>query len=367
MGQRFGGSTLNNALPNYTVPVQDTSEYVTQQSPYGSYQQIHQNELQYGRPLIAEEPMRHVLPYDMNRPLVENQRLLLRKEREYLHQLGNELAKQMKRLANYQRYAAEQQWMRDRLRQAQETNATLLAQAKGVSFDTQVGIYDEKTLRKKFVNDFEAELHSKLSKQSTKLLNMETAERIKSVHLFMKKEDEFAHYILNKYLLKDPNWYKSTLEGKHELKTLDWYDIADIVDYIAYHTDSDEEFRLQLWFLFGPGEYPGLHPVMTKYLDDKNTGLKEKYHNKGYHQEQLHHYLAGVTGDVSGSHFQNKFPFIELQELEELIQKKHWNMGDYQLFKDTQRHRDEFVHGNEVNTGRFTVAPNIRRLLKPKI
>ena len=111
-------------------------------------------------------------------------------------------------------------------------------------------------------------------------------------------------------------------------KSITWQMLPEIVDLIANNTESDEEFRLQLWALFGVHMYA----PMNKLLVDTNRGLSLELHNSGpryvsdkpkfsqertsnipednekrsilYNntqrrgpQEQFHHYLGAVTGE----------------------------------------------------------------------
>ena len=119
---------------------------------------------------------------------------------------------------------------------------------------------------------------------------------------------------------------------------------------------------MQLWLLFGVNSEAPLH----QYLDNRNTYLPENYKNTGGYyrdkpQEQMHHYLGGVTGDLDNSHLLNYSPLAWYKELAEEKEHGSFNQGDYDLFTASRPHRDEFVR-NYPN-GRFTVAPNIRKLL----
>lgn len=212
----------------------------------------------------------------------------------------------------------------------------------------------------KIKNDYIAAVSSRLRDQEEELFRLTREGIIKDPFRIEKKEKEFSSYIFNKYLFNTGI----------ELTPLDWYQLTEIVDYIAHHTKSDQEFRIVLWGLFG-ASIPNEHtPLLTSYVDPKNPGLQDKYLNYGLHsrydQEQIHHYLAGATGDFDNSHQYNNFAGDFLIELREAEDTRDWNIGDWTLFQVSQAHRDAFVSGNSTNTGRFTVAPNMRKLLKPK-
>ncbi len=137
---------------------------------------------------------------------------------------------------------------------------------------------------------------------------------------------------------------------------IDWYEFADLVELAAQSSPNDEVFRQVLWEEFG--SKGRLHP----HLDDQNQGLPKGLHNSGYHDEQMHHYLGGVTGKAnSKTHCFNNAVLSRVHEIGELSRTGRYNKGDVRLFKVSRPHRDDFV-----NTGRHTVAPNIRKLLLPK-
>ncbi|MEZ4576093.1 MAG: hypothetical protein R2857_14440 [Vampirovibrionales bacterium] len=77
-------------------------------------------------------------------------------------------------------------------------------------------------------------------------------------------------------------------------------------------------------------------------------------------QEQFHHYLGAVTGELHRSHFYNTPILSRLFELEEFRNNDYrLNQGDINLFDAARKHRDDFI-----KYGRHSVAPNIRKLLR---
>jgi len=140
---------------------------------------------------------------------------------------------------------------------------------------------------------------------------------------------------------------------------INWYQFADIVDFIAKNTPSDAEFRKDLWALFG-WRAKGVRSPLAQYLDPLNSGLPKALHNTGYQSEQMHHYLGGTTGntDLIPSHLQNNHLYAYCYELQELFARGQYNWGDVHLFNVAEKHRNDFLR-----RGRFTVAPNIRAML----
>ncbi len=203
----------------------------------------------------------------------------------------------------------------------------------------------------KYWNNFEAELETKMQKQRSeyaRLTHNGTLRDMFTVHL---KAKNLARQIYKEHIIK---------ELALNPKPLTWYDLAKITDKTAHISSNDTEFRIIMWTLFGAQN----SPLLTKYIDSRNLGLKQKYHNTGYQVEQFHHYLGGVTGDFYESHRKNNILGIIITEIGD---DTFLNPGDIKLFLDTQGHRDDFLNGEKNNTGRFTVAPNIKKLLKPNI
>lgn len=145
---------------------------------------------------------------------------------------------------------------------------------------------------------------------------------------------------------------------------IDWYQMADIVDYIAQNTPSDKAFREDLWYLFGWREGHVRAPL-TKYLDPDNRGLPVKLHNTGTRSEQMHHYLGGVTGnawqDRIPSHLKNNRIYAFFYEFRDFVKRGNFNWGDVRLFNVAEKHRNDFL-----KHGRFVVGRNIRSMLEPQ-
>ncbi len=142
--------------------------------------------------------------------------------------------------------------------------------------------------------------------------------------------------------------------------TIDWYTFADMVDTIAQRSASDAEFQEDVWRLFG-WQKNGERGEFAPLLDNTNTGLPARYHNTGYAQEQIHHYLGAVTGNRHAnvpSHLLNNPVYSRLYKLKELATTGRWNQGDVALTNAARQHRDDFVR-----YGRGVVAQNIRQLL----
>lgn len=152
-----------------------------------------------------------------------------------------------------------------------------------------------------------------------------------------------------------------TIEEKFLQKDskIDWPCFADIVEHVAQASGNDEDFRRDLWALFGN------RGVLVKRMDPENTGLPRELHNTGYTAEQQHHYLGGVTGAdwQIPTHLFNTPICSYLNELKEYYYRKDasrpFNQGDIRLFDSAQKHRDDFL-----THGRHTVAANIRKLLQ---
>jgi hypothetical protein len=143
--------------------------------------------------------------------------------------------------------------------------------------------------------------------------------------------------------------------------TIDWYNFADIVDWVAQHSPTDQDFRRDIWHLFG-WRGDGRRSPFAKVLDPANRGLPLPLHNTHYQAEQMHHYLGGVTGNTDRipSHLLNNPIYAYLYELKELVVRGRYNWGDVRLFNLSRQHRDDFL-----KYGRFTVGRNIRRMLLP--
>lgn len=257
-------------------------------------------------------------------------------------------------LAEQQRQAEHIAWAKQQaaeLRQRYAPKQALIARQSDLQTNKISAQAQASSSKAKLENDFTAEINSRLERQMPELMGISD---VSDPFITSKKELEFSNYIFKNYLLGQ--------DGK--IHPLNWYQLADIVDYIAHHTKTDAGFKTVLWGLFG-ATIPGEHiPLLTRFVDNKNPGLQERYLNDGYDQEQIHHYLAGVTGDFSESHKKNNWFWITLQELEDTIITNRWNHGDWLLFQHSQSHRDDFVKGNATNKGRFTVADNMRKLLK---
>jgi hypothetical protein len=142
---------------------------------------------------------------------------------------------------------------------------------------------------------------------------------------------------------------------------IDWYEFADIVEHIAQTSDSDEQFRRDLWDV-----------VITRFkkaLDNTNTGLPPNLHNRNHQgdiiqkSEQMHHYIGGVTGNTWSipSHLLNNEAGAYTREAWDATDGWQWNAGDIALFDVARTHRNEFL-----KKGRFVVAQNIRSLLTPR-
>jgi len=150
-------------------------------------------------------------------------------------------------------------------------------------------------------------------------------------------------------------------------QSISWHDTADIADWIAAHTSNDHDFRRDLWTVFG-WRADGQRSPWAALLDKTNQGLKPGLLNEGrnhrllYSQEQMHHYLGGVTGnfDWFPTHLRNNLINDALYELRELFAAGHYNLGDVRLFRAAKAHRDDFL-----THGRFIVGANIRKLLNP--
>lgn len=226
----------------------------------------------------------------------------------------------------------------------ESSEGLLIAQVGGTTFDIPPAVSKSR-------NDFWAEANSKLFKQRQELFRLQEIQIIDDAFRFQRKEKILIENIYETYIL-----------GKHgQERMLSWYDLVEITDYVARNSKTDDDFRVMMWALFGASHN---QPIFTKYVNPKNTGLAQKYHNNNYEQEQIHHYLAGVTGDFYDSHLKNNYFWSTLNELDELTQRGKWNQGDMNLFIDSMAHRDDFVEGSNTNTGRYTVAPNMRKLLK---
>ncbi|MEZ4576094.1 MAG: hypothetical protein R2857_14445 [Vampirovibrionales bacterium] len=76
-------------------------------------------------------------------------------------------------------------------------------------------------------------------------------------------------------LIRALPFIKKNPDGGIVDKSITWQMLPEIVDLIANNTESDEEFRLQLWALFGVHMYA----PMNKLLDDTNRGLSLELHN----------------------------------------------------------------------------------------
>jgi hypothetical protein len=142
---------------------------------------------------------------------------------------------------------------------------------------------------------------------------------------------------------------------------IDWYQAADIIDYVARNTPSDDAFRKDIWYLFG---WRGKErSPLVPYLDPANRGLPKALHNTHEQSEQLHHYLGGTTGNMDKipSHLLNNKPYAYYYEFKDFVKRGKYNWGDVRLFNAAQKHRDDFL-----KNGRFVVANNIRSLLEPK-
>ena len=190
-------------------------------------------------------------------------------------------------------------------------------------------------------------------------------ERLVALERYGLSKPQLAH-LINKH----DEWDKrlNAIHGTDGQNLIDWYFFADIVDAVAHDTKSDEEFRLVLWMLFGTE----IGASQNQYLDSNNKYLPTVFHNaddisgEGVVEEQMHHYLGGVTGNLQHSHLYNRFPTDFLFESKEFFSHGRFNTGDFNLFKASQSHRDEFIKGNQKNEGRFTVGKNIKTLLLPK-
>jgi hypothetical protein len=158
--------------------------------------------------------------------------------------------------------------------------------------------------------------------------------------------ERFEKYILQTYI-KSPN------------SRINWYQFADIVDLVAHNTQTDGDFRKDLWALFG-WRAPGVRSSLADYLDPLNQGLPFSLHNTNYQSEQMHHYLGGATGntDFIPSHLKNNRIYAYGYELQELPVRGQYNWGYVKLFNVAERHRNDFL-----KRGRMTVAPNIRSIL----
>lgn len=263
-------------------------------------------------------------------------------------------------LAEQQRQAAHIAWANQKAAELCQQYApqSLIAwqrplQTRNMSAQAQARqIAPISTTKAKLENDFKAEINSRLEKQMKELFSITG---LPDAFVIQKKEREFSNYIFKNYLL----------DKKGDAQLLNWYQLSAIVGYLANHTDTDAEFKTVLWGLFG-ATIPNEHtPLLTRFVDNKNPGLQEKCLNDGYDQEQIHHYLGGVTGDFYDSHKYNNWFGSTYQELDETARTGRWNQGDWLLFQHSQSHRDDFVKGTVNNKGRFTVAGNMRKLLKP--
>lgn len=142
---------------------------------------------------------------------------------------------------------------------------------------------------------------------------------------------------------------------------IDWYQVADIVDYVARNTPTDDAFRKDIWYLFG---WRGKErSPLVPYLDPTNRGLPLALHNTGSQSEQMHHYLGGSTGntDKIPSHLLNNRIYAYYYEFKDFVKRGNYNWGDVRLFNIAQKHRDDFL-----KNGRFVVANNIRSMLEPR-
>lgn len=204
-------------------------------------------------------------------------------------------------------------------------------------FIEQERLLKEYLLQKRFAQNY-----GSLSQEDYQLVEQ-------SAQYLLDKKNMFYRYFVNKYKLFDANG-KAIAANK-----LTWPQLADMVDVIAHNTTSDEEFRVTTWLLFGTN----VGAPLNQFINSKNIGLPKKYHNTKGEQEQFHHYLGGVTGDFNNSHLFNNIIMTNLFEIKQSYDNKSWNQGDIELFRDTGKHRDDFLR-----YGRKTVGPNIRRLLK---
>lgn len=140
---------------------------------------------------------------------------------------------------------------------------------------------------------------------------------------------------------------------------IDWYEFADIVDYIASKSNNDEQFRRDLWHI--------LVERLHKSLDKSNRGIAKNLCNidkKGnfiYAGEQIHHYLGGTTGKSDlPTHLLNNKPIATMFEfIEGIIFGTGLNQGDLDLFTLSRVHRDDFL-----KKGRHVVGKNIRSILE---
>jgi hypothetical protein len=166
--------------------------------------------------------------------------------------------------------------------------------------------------------------------------------------LTVQRRQNFETAIFNQYVRQG--------SGK-----IDWYQFADIVDFVARNTPSDEAFRKDIWYLFGWRE-KGVRAPLAEYLDSENRGLPKTLHNTGSVSEQMHHYLGGTTGntDKIPSHLKNNRLYAFYYEFKDFLRRGTMNWGDVRLFNLAQKHRDDFL-----KNGRFVVARNIRAILEP--
>lgn len=166
--------------------------------------------------------------------------------------------------------------------------------------------------------------------------------------LTAQRRQNFENWIMDRYVRQGSG-------------SIDWYNMAEIVDVIARNTPSDIAFRKDIWHLFGWREGHVRAPL-AHYLDSNNRGLPSELHNTGYQSPQMHHYLGGVTGNttVIPSHLQNNRLYALGYEFLEFIRRGKYNWGDVRLFNVAEKHRDDFL-----KNGRFVVAKNIRAMLEP--
>ncbi len=177
--------------------------------------------------------------------------------------------------------------------------------------------------------------------------------------------------------------------GLEKGRKLDWWDFAEVADFMAETTRNEEQFRQDMWYHFGTGR-----SNLLQYFDNTNPGLPYRYRNinergepiyypsKNPKQprnpgEQLHHYLGGVTGDTGKernfpfnipSHHLNAFGFSDWHPFSTESEKKEqdeygwWNQGDINLFDLSRAHYQDFNRPG----GRFTLGNNLRKSLLPR-
>lgn len=167
-----------------------------------------------------------------------------------------------------------------------------------------------------------------------------------------QRRQRFEAYIVANYLTKD--------DGK-----ICWKEAADIVDVIAANTQSDHDFRRDVWYFFGWRQDGSKSPLL-KFMDHSNPGLSAKLHNRDwrgnilYHDEQVHHYLGGTIGNFDSipDHLTNNPLGSLYYETRDYLKKGQFNWGDVAISRVARRHRDEFL-----KHGRFVVGRNMRSVL----